>query len=283
MPRQFAVLLAAAGKSRRFADGLCYQSTKRKRVPEPMDQRTPGHSHTLRALNDCAPNDCAPNDDTASKKPFVDLCGQPVWQHSAVLFAAEDRVRQLIVVLSPEDRAFFETTYARQIVQWSLELVDGGAERFESIENGLRRVRADIDFVAIHDAARPCVTVEQVDAVFRAAEQCDAAILAAPLVGTIKRAISPSGTTSHITLLDIAATVPRDDLWEAQTPQVFRRELIIDAFARRGAIPVTDDAQLVENIGHSVKIVPSNRWNLKITTASDLEFARFLLENREMS
>jgi len=243
MSHQFAVLLAAAGKSRRFADG--------------------GNNN---------------DNDTASKKPFTGLCGRPVWQHSAALFAAENRVRQLIVVLSPEDRAFFETTYARQIAQWSLELTDGGAERFESIENGLRRVRADIDFVAIHDAARPCVTAEQVDAVFHAAEQCDAAILAAPLVGTIKRASSLDGTS-----LNIAATVPRDDLWEAQTPQVFRRELIVDAFVRRGDTCVTDDAQLVENIGHPVKIVPSDRTNLKITTASDLALAKLLLENRAMS
>ena len=247
MLHQFAVLLAAAGKSRRFADG--------------------GNN----------------NSDTSSKKPFVDLCGRPVWQHSAALFAAADCVRQLIVILSPEDRAFFETTYARQTAEWSLELVDGGAERFESIENGLRHVWADIDFVAIHDAARPCVTAEQVDAVFHTAEQFDAAILAAPLVETIKRASSSDGTTPRETLTDIAATVPRDNLWEAQTPQVFRRELIADAFAKRGTKPVTDDAQLVENIGHPVKIVPSDRSNLKITTASDLQLARLLLEDREMS
>ena len=265
MPHRFAVLLAAAGKSRRFADG--------------------------------GPNvdNAGGNNDTASKKPFVDLCGRPVWQHGAALFAAEDRVRQLIVVLSPEDRAFFERTYSRQIAQWSLELADGGAERFESIENGLRRVRSDMDFVAIHDAARPCVSAQQIDAVFRAAEQFDAAILAAPLAGTIKRAVSPNapapGATSAetstgasplypTTLFDIAATVPRDDLWEAQTPQVFRRELIVDALSRRGHTNVTDDAQLVENIGHPVKIVPSDRTNLKITTASDLALARLLMVNR---
>ena len=235
MPNRFAVLLAAAGKSRRFADDA--------------------------------------NADCALKKPFVDLCGQPVWQHSAALFAADPRVRQLIVILSPEDREFFETTYAPQIAQWSLELVAGGDERFESIENGLRQVRSDVDFVAIHDAARPCVTSEQIDAVFRAAEQFDAAILAAPLVGTIKR----TRASNDAPTLDIAETVPRDDLWEAQTPQVFRRELIIDAFARRGVARVTDDAQLVENIGHPVKIVPSDRANFKITTTSDLVLARLLI------
>ncbi len=236
MTSRFAVLLAAAGKSRRFAGG------------EKID--------------------------VSSKKPFVDLCGQPVWQHSAALFAADPRVRQLIVILSPEDRTFFETNYAAQIARWSLELVDGGAERFESIENGLRQVRPDTDFVAIHDAARPCVTPAQIDAVFRAAERFGAAILAAPLVGTIKRASASRDVITDAVTFDIAATVPRDDLWEAQTPQVFRRELIVDAFARRGESCVTDDAQLVENIGHAVKIVPSEHTNLKITTASDLALAR---------
>ncbi|MCL2117422.1 MAG: 2-C-methyl-D-erythritol 4-phosphate cytidylyltransferase [Planctomycetaceae bacterium] len=238
MSHSYAVLLAAAGKSRRLA------------------------------------NDEAIG--TASKKPFVELCGQPVWQHSMGLFAADRRVRQWIVILSPEDLAFFETTYSLRIAQWSMELVAGGAERFESIENGLRQVRRDIDFVAIHDAARPCVSAEQIDAVFRAAEQFDAAILASPMVGTIKRATLRNDAT-----MDITTTVSRDDLWEAQTPQVFRRELIVDAFARRCSMCVTDDAQLVENIGHTVKIVPSDRTNLKITTASDLVLARQLLASRE--
>ena len=242
MSHQFAVLLAAAGKSRRFADDEII--------------------------------------DSATKKPFVELLGQPVWQQSAALFAADHRVRQLIVILSPEDREFFETTYASQIAQWSLELVDGGAERFESIENGLRQVRSDMDFVAIHDAARPCVTPEQVDAVFCTAERFDAAILAAPLVGTIKRAVSRDDLSTHVSNWEIAATVSRDNLWEAQTPQVFRRELIVKAFAQRGTKHVTDDAQLVENIGHTVKIVPSDHTNLKITTASDLRLARHLLVNR---
>ena len=244
MPYTFAVLIAAAGKSRRFAEGTQNDSTA-----------------------------------DALKKPFVELHGIPVWQHSAALFAAHPCVRQLIVILSPEDRDFFESAYAPQIAKWSLELVDGGAERFESIENGLRQVRQEIDFVAIHDAARPCVRPEQIDAVFRAAEQYEAAILAAPLVGTIKRTIPHvvPAAESNDAIFDIAETVPRDHLWEAQTPQVFRRSLILDAFDHRGDACVTDDSQLVENLGHTVKIVPSDLTNLKITTAADLSLARRLL------
>ena len=236
MSYQFAVLLAAAGKSRRFAETSAQKAS----------------------------------DMSATKKIFADLCGQPVWQHSAALFAENDRVRQIIVIVSPEDRGFFEVTYARQIKDWSLELVDGGAERFESIENGLQQVRSEIDFVAIHDAARPCVRAEQINAVFSVAEQFDAAILASPLVGTIKR-------VRHADVPDIVETVPRDDLWEAQTPQVFRRSLIAEAFAKRRGQLVTDDAQLVENLGHAVKIVPSDRTNIKITTASDLAIAERIL------
>jgi len=245
MSHSFAVLIAAAGKSRRFAEGT--------------------------------PSGTAAD---ALRKPFVELYGRPVWQHSATLFAAHPCVRQLIVILSPEDRDFFESTYSPQIAQWSLELVDGGAERFESIENGLRQVRREIDFVAIHDAARPCVRPEQIDAVFRAAEQYEAAILATPLVGTIKRTIPrvvSAAQSDNAAIFDIAETVPRDHLWEAQTPQVFRRSLILDAFARRGDACVTDDSQLVEHIGHTVKIVSSDLTNLKITTASDLSLARRLL------
>lgn len=272
MTQQFAVLLAAAGKSQRFA-GMTDNDANMPAAKTP-----------------------------ALKKPFAELCGQPVWQHSAAQFAADPRVRQILVILAPDDLAFFESSYSRQTAQWSLELVAGGTERFESVENGLRRVRSDIDFVAIHDAARPCVTSEQIDAVFRAAEQFGAAILASPLVGTIKLATSHDGASSAL-LRDIAATVPREELWEAQTPQVFRRELIVGAFAAfrgafaafrgdfaafRGAFArdraacgpmrVTDDAQLVENIGHTVKIVPSDRTNLKITAASDLFLAEQFLQ-----
>jgi 2-C-methyl-D-erythritol 4-phosphate cytidylyltransferase len=125
-------------------------------------------------------------------------------------------------------------------------------------------VRPDLDFVAVHDAARPCLAEEWIDRVFAAAETSGAALLALPVTGTLKRV-----GANH----QVLATVPRDNLWEAQTPQVFRRQLLMEAYAQRGKEAATDDAQLVERLGHPVTVVPGSPLNLKITTKEDLRFA----------
>ncbi|MDR1491142.1 MAG: 2-C-methyl-D-erythritol 4-phosphate cytidylyltransferase [Planctomycetaceae bacterium] len=245
---RFSVILAAAGKSARFKDS----------------------KNTLYAKN------------ISDKKPFIPLCGKSVWEHSVSIFATNKRIDQIIIVVAPEDYSFFETKFSEQINKWRLELVMGGQERFESIENALKHVRTDIDFIAIHDAARPCVTKQQIHDVFQTAEQFGAAILASPLVGTIKRTVPTiqiEKKGENFSTKDIIETIPRDNLWEAQTPQVFQKKLIIDAYAnRKNVTNITDDAQLVENLGRLVKIVPSDRSNIKITTISDLLFAEQFLK-----
>ena len=197
------------------------------------------------------------------KKTFVSLNGRPVWLHSAERFAARNDVCQLIVVVSPEDEQWFRDEYAKDIQRLHIDVVCGGAERFDSVKRALGFVRESIDFVAVHDAARPCVSEESIDAVFEAVKQHDAAILAAPIIGTIKRI---SGD-------QIIETVSRENLFEAQTPQVFECRLLLDAYAERYGTP-TDDAQLVERLGKSVFIVPGDRRNIKITTQEDFELCR---------
>jgi len=125
-------------------------------------------------------------------------------------------------------------------------------------------VRSDVDYVAIHDAARPCLCDEWIDGVFAAAVKSGAAILATPVSGTLKR--SKNGKT-------IDETVSRANLWEAQTPQVFRREILLDAYTKRGDFQPTDEAELVEKAGYPVSIVPGSPINLKITTKQDLALA----------
>ena len=172
-------------------------------------------------------------------------------------------------IIAPEDREHFAEKFAGNAAMLGIEVVEGGAERYDSVQKALARVNADVDFVAVHDAARPCIAAEWIDAVFAAAVKTGAAILASPVSGTLKRA-NPDQT--------IAETVARDKLWEAQTPQVFRRQLLIDAYARRGQQPATDDAQLVERLGHKVTIVPGSPMNIKITTKEDLRMASALLK-----
>jgi 2-C-methyl-D-erythritol 4-phosphate cytidylyltransferase len=147
--------------------------------------------------------------------------------------------------------------------------VEGGEHRADSVQRALERVKQEIDFVAIHDAARPCLADPWIDSVFDAAQRDGAAILAAPVNATLKRI----DQKKHIT-----ATVDRESLWEAQTPQVFRRELIIEAYAKRGRDAVTDDAQLVERLGRAVTVVPCSALNLKITSRDDLKLAEQVLK-----
>jgi 2-C-methyl-D-erythritol 4-phosphate cytidylyltransferase len=198
------------------------------------------------------------------KKPFAPLDNRAVWLHSVERFINRSDVKQVIVVISPEDREAFMTKFGANVAILGIDVVNGGAERSDSIANGLERVRADVDFVAVHDAARPCLAQEWIDRVFGAAEKTGAAILAIPVAGTLKRV--GAGNT-------IEATVSRDRVWEAQTPQVFERSLLLKAYASRGKTPATDDAELVQRCGHAVTVVTGSSLNLKITTREDLRLA----------
>jgi 2-C-methyl-D-erythritol 4-phosphate cytidylyltransferase len=203
------------------------------------------------------------------KKPFAPLANRAVWLHSAERFLGRDDVKQLILVISAEDREDFKFKFAANAAILGIDVVDGGAERADSIERALARVKPEMDFVAIHDAARPCFANEWVTNVFEAAEKSGAAILAIPVSGTLKR-VGPDHK--------IVESVPREGLWEAQTPQVFRRSLIMEAYAKRGGFNATDDAQLVERIGQAVTIVQGSPVNIKITAREDLRLAEKALD-----
>jgi 2-C-methyl-D-erythritol 4-phosphate cytidylyltransferase len=208
---------------------------------------------------------------SAEKKVFADLDGRPVWLRSAEWFMSRPDVCQCIVVTAPEDREMFRRFAA--VSDGKIQLADGGAERFDSVANALALTTSVTDFVAVHDAARPCLTAALIDAVFARAVETGAALLAVPVADTIKR---DDGAGR------IQATVARQGLWLAQTPQVFRRDWLIDAYARRTAfgVGITDDAQLVEAAGHAVHLVSGSSANLKITTREDLELAEAIWRGR---
>lgn len=214
---------------------------------------------------------------TLAKKPFVPLAGKPVFLHSVEQFAQVPQVRQIILVVAPDDFAWVEKTFADALSRYHVTLVRGGKERSDSVENGLNALGKKIDYIAVHDAARPCVTRKIIESVFSAAIQSGGAIPAVRLVGTIKksRKIQPPQSLPQQTFID--RTVPREALWEAQTPQIFLRSLLMRAIRERGAFSPTDDASLFEQLGHPVRLVESDRMNLKITTADDLELAEQIL------
>jgi 2-C-methyl-D-erythritol 4-phosphate cytidylyltransferase len=204
------------------------------------------------------------------KKPFVELAGRAVWLRAAERFAGRADVCQLVVVLSPEDLEPFRRRFAAELASLPVTLAPGGAERFESVANALAALAPEADFVAVHDAARPCVSPALIDAVFSRAVEVGAALLALPVADTVKR-----GDEAGL----VRETVPRRGLWLAQTPQAARRDWLLDAYARRDRLgqTITDDAQLLEAAGYPVRLVAGSAANLKITTREDLALAEAIL------
>jgi 2-C-methyl-D-erythritol 4-phosphate cytidylyltransferase len=205
--------------------------------------------------------------DPFSKKVFTLCSGKPVWQHSAQLFSDHPRVGQIIMAIAPEDRETVQEKFSGNLTMLGVEIVLGGSERFESIRNALERVKPGLSLIAVHDAARPCLTKSAFEAVLAVADRKGAAVLGSPIRATVKRCDSSDKVT---------ATVARDGLWQAQTPQVFRADILKAAYAKLKGAP-TDDSQVVEEAGTSVYCVEGPETNIKITTKEDLKVAESFL------
>jgi 2-C-methyl-D-erythritol 4-phosphate cytidylyltransferase len=214
--------------------------------------------------------------DPKQKKIYAELEGRAVWLRALDPFLTHGEVEQIIVAIAPEDRELFDRRYRDKVAFLNLEVIEGGAERSDTVARALERVRPVCEFVAVHDAARPCLSEDMVTAVFAAAREHGAALLATPVTDTIKRAAGERFSTE---------TVPRKDLFLAQTPQVFRRDWLEQAYARRGELGsgITDDTQLVEALGHRCAIVSGSPFNLKITTQDDLRLAAAILRMQSKS
>jgi 2-C-methyl-D-erythritol 4-phosphate cytidylyltransferase len=204
-------------------------------------------------------------------KLLASLAGKPLWYHAAARLAQCPEVGPIVMPIAEVDRDVFAGQYASLVEQLGIQLVAGGAERTDSVQAGLAALQGDPDIhlVAVHDAARPLVRAADLTAVFAAAAQCGAAILATPVAGTLKRSLE-EGARSE--------TVDRRDLWIALTPQVFRIDLLRLAYAKHRGRGATDDAQLVERMGHRVRLVRGSADNIKITHPEDLAIAAAILD-----
>ena len=207
------------------------------------------------------------------KKPFALLDGRAVWLRTAELFITRDEVVQTLLVLDPQDRELFMRRFQANIAFMNVKLIDGGAERFESVANAIAQLSPETEFVAIHDAVRPCATAELIDKCFECAAKHGSALPAVRVSETVKQ-VSPDKF--------VTATPPRAELWLAQTPQVFRKDWLVEAYANRSKVtgPITDDAQLVEAAGHPVKVVEGDPTNIKLTTFRDIFLADAILKSR---
>jgi 2-C-methyl-D-erythritol 4-phosphate cytidylyltransferase len=206
------------------------------------------------------------------KKPFTNLDGRAVWLRSVEHFITRADVSQCIIVVSPEDQEMFRRRYGANLAFMNIQIATGGAERFESVANALAMVKPEVDFIAVHDAVRPCLTEQLINDVFARAEKAGAAMLAVPVTDTVKQVDS----NKHV-----KGTVPRQGLWLAQTPQVFRRDWLQAAYDERTKLGsnITDDAQLMEAAGHAVYVVDGATTNIKITTRQDLLLAEAILKS----
>jgi 2-C-methyl-D-erythritol 4-phosphate cytidylyltransferase len=205
----------------------------------------------------------------AVPKQYLDLAGRAVIEHAMAQFLADPRCRRLVVALDPEDQVFGSLPAASET---RVVHVAGGVRRCDSVRNALGAISgADDDWVLVHDAARPCLTRIDLDALIAAlANDPIGGLLAAPLTDTVKRADPQHRVTD---------TPPRESLWRALTPQMFRLRPLrqaLQAANEAGRFP-TDESQAMEWQGHTPRLVSGRPDNLKITTPADLALAAAVL------
>ncbi len=206
-------------------------------------------------------------------KQLLTLAGQPILQRSIDAFLGSPLVHEVVVAL-PRDLLAAPPDYLRGGDPRIL-VVEGGARRQDSVANAFARVADRADVVVIHDAARPLVSADLIRRTIEAAADTGAAIAAVRAHDTVKRADAAGLVT---------ATLPRDEIFLAQTPQAFRASVLRDALAAgRDGVSATDEAMLAERAGHRVKLVKGDARNLKITTPEDLAMAEHLLNATPMT
>jgi len=210
-------------------------------------------------------------------KQFTELGGTPILIHTLRKFAASSPVTEIFVALRKDEIPGFRErlqSEAPDVLRKKVELVEGGEHRQHSVANALAAISAwPDDIILVHDAVRPFVTTEIIEEVIRAAEKVGAAIAGLPAVDTIKK-VERTADGALIT-----ATVPREHVVMAQTPQGFRYQVLKKAFDEASAdgFTGTDGASLVERSGHEVAVVMGSPRNIKITTPGDMELAEFYL------
>jgi 2-C-methyl-D-erythritol 4-phosphate cytidylyltransferase len=211
----------------------------------------------------------------SSKKQFLKLDGKPILIHTLRKFAACPEVTDLFVATPKEDLAETRELIAAENLGRSVTVVEGGSRRQDSVENCLRVVSPGTDLVAVHDAVRPFVSPALISAVIEEASRTGASILGVLTVDTVKQ----------VERNRILSTIPRDRIVLAQTPQVFRYAILKEAFekAREDGYLGTDEASLVEHLGIEITVVQGSDRNIKITQPSDLDLARFYLDQERHS
>lgn len=209
-------------------------------------------------------------------KPYLKLGDKTVLEHTIARFLGIEGLQQIVISTSENFLDYTKKNLSEISDGPEVVVVKGGIERQDSIRNALTEVRDNIQLIAVHDAVRPFIDKKVIQSCLEKADQSGAAIVAVRVKDTIKKVLSDQ---------KISETPERKYLWQAQTPQIFRRELIIKAykFAAEKNFTGTDDASLVENFGHEVLIVEGDNQNFKLTYPFDFKIAEALIsENEEL-
>ena len=213
----------------------------------------------------------------ATAKQYLTLGQQTVLAHTLELLVNHPRIASVIVALHPQDQQFSQLSIANHP---KISCINGGAERVDSVLNGLATL-SENQWVMVHDAARPCLTHEDIDKLLATIDELsvtgttvDGAILAKPAIDTMKQ------TQSSSTL--IHTTINRETLWHALTPQLFQSKLLKKAIktAQLSGKTITDEASAMEHAGHRVKLIAGASSNIKITLQEDLALAEFFLQQQ---
>ena len=208
--------------------------------------------------------------DAGEFKPLVELESKPLFIYVLEALEQSPCITNSLVVCHPERVDAFVDVIDKYGFTKVAGIVPGGLTRRESVYHGLEALDADTELVLIHDGARPLITPDIIEKTIAACENEEAVTVGVPIVPTIKR-VNESDQY-------VIETLNRDELWEVQTPQVFKRNIILRAHEQVNQCKVTDDASLVESLGIKVKMIRGAYSNVKITTKEDLVIAKQLLD-----
>jgi 2-C-methyl-D-erythritol 4-phosphate cytidylyltransferase len=212
----------------------------------------------------------APEKEGISRKQFMLLNGSPILIHTIRKFVSSPLVSEIVVALRGDNLSWANDLFQSQWFAKTVRTVEGGESRQQSVENALESISGDTDLVAVHDAVRPFIEIEVIEKVIREASESGAAIVG----------IVPVDTVKQVHRNKVRATLPRERLILTQTPQVFKLDLLRQAFerARQDLFIGTDESSLVERLERvEVSVVPGTDRNIKITKPTDMELARLYL------